>query len=345
MTGYAPLVAAAAGAAGVACWCGAASAPEPEPEPEQPASLNHELAVKPEPEPEPQPVPEPQPEPEPTGGGEDGGDEHDDGVVQWEVCGRTLRMQQQQLGGGAAADGTGWRMWNSALVLAKYIEANALQLLQPRLRGHRGGGAGGAVVRVLDMSAGPGLLGLACAVCGAEHGLQVDVVLTEMPSPSLTQLESNAAAANEQLGALLGAAYRPVQVVPFTWGEQPTGAVADCFALGFDVVLVSDCLFIAVRDDIYLLLRDAMTTTCTSGARTGDEGSLMLFAYEERLTEEEHAFLADVDGVFPSDEVPEDELDLECTLDEGELGGLFAEVAPVRILRMHKVERGGVRSE
>ena len=35
-------------------------------------------------------------------------------------------------------------------------------------------------------------------------------------------------------------------------------------------------------------------------------------------------------------QVPEDDLDLECTLDEGQLGGLFAEVAPVRILHMHK---------
>jgi len=202
--------------AGAAC-CVLASSPapvpvaEPEPEPEpQP---------QPQPQPQPEPEPQPQPEPEPASGS----DEDEDGTVHWVVCGQTLRVQQQQMGGINAADGTGWRMWNSALVLAKYIEANALELLQPRLGAPR---AGAAAVRVLDMSAGPGLLGLACAVCAAKHGLDVEVVLTEMPSPSLVQLQANIATANEQLGRVLGAAYRPAEVVPFTWGKQPEGLAA-----------------------------------------------------------------------------------------------------------------------
>ena len=288
-----------------------------------------------------QPEPEPEPEPEPYA---------DDGVVQWEVCGHTLRMQQQQLAGGAS-DGTGWRMWNSALVLAKYIEANAPALLQPRLRRPPGVGgdaaatAAAAPVRVLDMSAGPGLLGLACAVCGATHGLAVEVVLTEMPSESLTQLQANVAAANAQLSATLGAAYRPVSAAAFTWGESPSGAAAAAFADGFDVVLVSDCLFIAVRDDLYSELRAAMTTVCTpppSATPTEQQAStLMLFAYEERCDDEERGFLAELEAPgqappFACEEVAAEELDLECTLDDGELGDLFAEVAPVRILRLQR---------
>ena len=176
-------------------------------------------------------------------------------------------------------------------------------------------------------------------------------------------------------------------------------------------MLISDCLFIAVRDNIYTQLRSAMVTACT--APKDAEGTLLLFAYEERLTQEEHEFLADLaadpvdagrtfvttevrtalppphpymqlaaapvsvrlllepssqacpqyssatklrDGVASKPlgwltrdpdltnllfclgfQVPEDELDLACTLDEGELGGLFAEEAPVRILHIHKL--------
>ena len=59
-----------------------------------------------------------------------------------------------------------------------------------------------------------------------KHGLDVEVVLTEMPSPSLVQLQANIATANEQLGRVLGAAYRPAEVVPFTWGKQPEGLAA-----------------------------------------------------------------------------------------------------------------------
>ena len=178
-------------------------------------------------DPVPAPQPEPEPEPEHASDGDASDADTDDGTVHWNVCGHTVRVQQQQAGGGSA-DGTGWRMWNSALVLAKYIEANALELLQPRLGQRR---EGGTTVRVLDMSAGPGLLGLACAVCAAEHNLDVEVVLTEMPSPSLLQLETNVAAANEQLGRKFGAAYHPAQVVPFTWGLQPEGAAAESATL------------------------------------------------------------------------------------------------------------------
>lgn len=176
-----------------------------------------------QPEPVAEPAPEPAPllEPEPERVS-DSDESDDDGTVQWDVCGHRIQVHQQQIGGNNAADGTGWRMWNSALVLAKYIEANALELLQPRL-----GRQGGATVRVLDLSAGPGLLGLACAVCAAQHGLDVEVVLSEMPSPSLLQLETNVATANEQLRHKFGAAYKPAEVVPFTWGLQPEGVAAD----------------------------------------------------------------------------------------------------------------------
>lgn len=216
---------------GAAC-CMAQSSQQQQQQTQTPVTAAPELAANglaPDPAPQPHPEPEPEPEPELANDGDASEAEAEDGTVQWEVCGHTVRVQQQQLSGGAA-DGTGWRMWNSALVLAKYIETNALHLLQPRLgQGREGDGP----VRVLDMSAGPGLLGLACAVCAAEHNLDVEVVLTEMPSPSLLQLEANVTAANEQLGRKYGAAYHPAHVVPFTWGLQPEGAAAESTTLPF----------------------------------------------------------------------------------------------------------------
>lgn len=201
-------------------------------------------------------------------------EKEDYGRLVWDVCGHTIRLDQRQQSGG----GTGWRMWGSALVLAKYLEANAVTLLQPRgvrcqqtqTTAHLGKGtheperlSAGAVtatadsigdthctaaVRVLDLSAGPGLLGLACAVIAAKNGLDVEVVLTEMPSSSLDQLKRNVEAVNAACRAELGAAYRPAAVAPFSWGEDV--ATNTAFIKGFDVVLVSDCLFIAVRPGV-----------------------------------------------------------------------------------------------
>ena len=269
--------------------------------------------------------------------GEDGGIEDrparvDHGLVSWEVCDHTVQVEQRQQPGG----GTGWRMWNSALVLAKYIESCGEQLLKPRVA-TKGAGSAERPVRVLDVSAGPGLLGLTCAVVAAKNNIRAEVVLTEMPSLSLVQLEQNVAAANKQLGAELGDAYRPATVQPFTWGED---VESSALAQDFDLVLISDCLFIAVRDNIFAELRSAMLSLCASPACGGDDdtGSMLLFSYEERLTTEERGFLDSLTNgdtaCFSFDEVAEDDMDLECTLDEGEVGALFAEPAPVRILRM-----------
>jgi hypothetical protein len=309
-------------------------------------------------------IPQAEPEPEPGVHPEEveaaQTEREDFGRLEWDVCGHTLRLEQRQQSGG----GTGWRMWGSALVLARYLEANAEDLLQPRglhrVRQAAEGGAGrtdgSAAVRVLDLSAGPGLLGLACAVVAAKHGLDVEVVLTEMPSSSLDQLEQNVAAANAACSAELGPAYRPASVAPFTWGEDPASSAA--FVGEFDVVLVSDCLFIAVRDGIFAELRSALLGACTApcssyadgdsgdaGGGTQGKGSLLLFAYEERLTTEERGFLDTLSGgtdrCFTLDEVDEADMDLSSTLDDGDVASLFAEPAPVRILKMVRTTATG----
>lgn len=230
------------------------------------------------------------------------------GKIEWTVSGVTLELQQDQGShptgdavdvGGGGGDSTGWRMWNSGMVLSRYLEANYASVLRPRLT-RRGGGP----VRVLDLSCGPGLLGLGCAVTAAVHGMDVEVVLTEMPNSSLDQLNRNVVAVNEQMTARFGDKYRPARAAALTWGEPSpallTGAedaadAAAAAASGFDVVLVSDCLFIAVRDYLYTQFLSTMKYVCLprDGGAPADLGTQILFAYEVR-----HSLLVLVGGKY-----------------------------------------------
>eukprot|EP01052_Picozoa_sp_SAG31_P008535 SAG31_NODE_433_length_15750_cov_6.132579_12_plen_321_part_00 len=306
--------------------------------------------------------------------------------IEWTVSGITLKLLQEQYSVGTdGSDGTGWRMWNSGMVMSKYIEANFESLFKPRFlaaHGAAAGSSGGRPVRVLDMSAGPGLLGLSCSVIAAVKGLDVEVVLSEMPNSSLDQLASNVATVNKQMVAMFGDRYRPARAAPFTWGEPSaelwldsndrTGSAAmdspQVCQPNFDIVLVSDCLFIAVRDTLYTQLLGAMEYACSPPQldKQSDQGTLLLFAYEERCVMEERAFLAHVsinnsteaeetnladqpptacsdsfawdailrEGVFEVEEVDPESLDLSCVeTDEGDLGDLFHEPVPIRLLR------------
>lgn len=71
-----------------------------------------------------------------------------------------------------------------------------------------------------------------------------------------------------------------------------------------------------------------------------------MFAYEERLTDEERGFLGELtDGArkcFTATEVDEADMDLSSTLDDGDVGQLFAEPAPIRILKMVRTMAGPV---
>lgn len=100
-------------------------------------------------------------------------------------------------------------MWDAALVLVKFLEVH------PSLV---------AGLRVLELGAGPGAVGVAAAALGAAA-----VTLTDLPRPLLL------AAQNIQANGLSHVA----TVAPLSWGET-----LDHLQGGpFDIVLASDCLY------------------------------------------------------------------------------------------------------
>jgi hypothetical protein len=121
--------------------------------------------------------------------------------------------------------------------------------------------------RVLELSAGAGLVTLALAACGAE-------VVAAETAEQLPQLARNLARGE---GA-------PAPVVHY-WGA-PLGALQAPPA--FDFALCCDVLYIALRDG---LARELSATLRRLVAGSAARGGL-LFAFEERLIDEEAAFMA-----------------------------------------------------
>ena len=117
-------------------------------------------------------------------------------------------------------------VWDAGLILAHYLAAG------------RGGGWASKLkgLRVIDLGAGTGIVGLTAAACGA------DVVLTDLEE-CLHILRFNAEANAATLTAL-GAGR--VEVMPLRWGDKL--AAQHCRDIagngdGFDVVLCGDCMY------------------------------------------------------------------------------------------------------
>merc|ERR1712196_624077 len=109
----------------------------------------------------------------------------------------------------------GSRVWGSAYVLAEHLQ---------RLAGLKG-------ARVVELGAGPGLVGLVAAALGA------NVVLTDHVVAVLELLRNNTAR-NE---AVTRAAAGSVQVMPLKWNHQPH--VEGILAQGpVDYILAADVL-------------------------------------------------------------------------------------------------------
>ena len=135
-----------------------------------------------------------------------------------------------------------------------------------------------SALRVLDLSAGAGLVTLACAAAGAF------VVSCDLPS-QLPQLELNV----HESGA-------DVQMVPYFWG-QPVDALIAAAQIPtcdppFDLVLASDIVFIAIRDGLTGQLAKSIVELA-SRARS------VLLVFEERLPDEEQDFLEALGFVPP----------------------------------------------
>ena len=168
--------------------------------------------------------------------------------------------------------------------------------------------------RVLDLSAGAGLVGIACAAHGAS------VTLTDVGATQLQLLRDNAA---------LNSVLDSVSILEFGWGDD-----VGKLGAGFDLVVASDLLFIAIREDLTSQLTACLASLAASGAT-------VLFVYEERLLDEERAFveaLGAVDGVHVR-ELAEAELDLRDVEEEEDesaagLGGLFKEMPTFRAFQL-----------
>jgi predicted nicotinamide N-methyase len=171
-----------------------------------------------------------------------------------------LQIPREKEGG---QDNTGWCLWEASNILMRYLsDDERLKELVPGTF---------SSLRILDLSAGAGLVTLSCAAAGA------DVVSCDIPL-QLPQLERNVSAAGLR-----------VRIEPYWWGE-PTDALA---ADGpFDLVLASDIVFIAIRDGITAKLaatiRDLVLNHCQR----------LLFVFEERLPDEEQEFMEEL-GLAP----------------------------------------------
>jgi hypothetical protein len=174
---------------------------------------------------------------------------------------------------GLCVTDTGWKTWNAALVCIEYLKCH------PGLKD--------AVM--LDLSSGNGLLALAAEQFGVKR-----CVASEIPS-CVPLIEKNVSS-NESV------------VIPctYSWGQGISGlitAITTPTSIGdtpdknqgrkeFDLVVMSDLVYIAFRDSIEpLFLNTILALAPTSRTE-------VVFCYEERLLEREAAFLAALEEHF-----------------------------------------------
>jgi len=147
---------------------------------------------------------------------------------------------------------TGWTIWNASYIILQHL----LKLPSWTLKGSN----------ILDLSAGIGLLGLACAFQGAK------VTMTEIGKKQLDVLTQNV--------ELNGFTDKQVACKKFAWGNQEQVP-----AEHFHVVLASDLLFIGIRDGIL----DELEKTLHALLHRCDQ---IIFAFEERRPDLEKDFMA-----------------------------------------------------
>ena len=138
-------------------------------------------------------------------------------------------------------------------------------------------------LRLLDLSAGCGVVGLACAAAGAAC-----VVLTDMPSrvPTLLVAAKAAGAANVAVRSLAWGCVASLVTVAAVSASE--GAVQSNQQPAFDLCLASDLLYIAQqrRGGLAECLADTLADVLRTGV-----AAAVLFVYEERESEREAAFM------------------------------------------------------
>ena len=154
--------------------------------------------------------------------------------------------------GTVQADGTCSRLWPTSLVLTRYLCAH------PELVAGK---------RVVELGAGAGGVGLACAALGAEH-----VVITDISEAALSLCHDNVAR-NPRIAPR-------VSVAPCAWGDGPSIEALSRLAggggsdSGFDVVIASEV--------VYKQEAEVLRALASTQDRLARAGARVLLAYEFR---------------------------------------------------------------
>ena len=220
-------------------------------------------------------------------------------------AGQQVNIYQAQLRGNEDAKGiigtTGWTVWNSCFVILRYLE-KLLEKDQLRLG------------TVLDLSGGLGLLGIACALRGGE------CIVSEVGPAQLEAINKN---------ARYNLVENKVRALEFPWGAQSTVS-----KLGnLDLVLASDLLYIAIRDNLEEeLLSTLLTLVNAPGSPT------VVFAFEVRLPHREDAFMKQLEKCIVVKLHPRHDVDVsdinvknEGSQQEENLESMFYEQPDVRL--------------
>ena len=187
--------------------------------------------------------------------------------------GPTLTLQQAPF----RPEGFASTIWDSAIVLARYLERHADQF-----RGRH----------CIELGAGCGLPGLVL------HALGADVTLTD--------LEGNLELLGANARANVHARAEPARVLPLRWGNPPLPDALDPFR-PFDVILATDVLYSheAVEPLISTLVELARERE--DAPSQGEPADVLLAAGRNRHAGD--AFFASVCAHFDVHEVPRAEMD------------------------------------
>lgn len=186
-------------------------------------------------------------------------DEEENPIRVYELLGHRVEIGE----GEAVLWNTGWRTWAGAWLLAKHLEGK----LAPTCLG--------TTWRVLDLSCGTGLAGIALACAGHE------VVLCDL-EPNVPTIRENLI---RNLPGGVGTKTSTASLLAYAWGAK----LPDLMRPSFDIVLCGDLLYHVWSDRLQV---EFLATLQELRQRGGAERPLFLFGGQVRSSRQERLILA-----------------------------------------------------
>jgi len=171
---------------------------------------------------------------------------------------------------GGVVGTTGWTIWNSSFTTIRFLEKR----YNTEGSAHWGGQDWWASRKVLDLSAGLGLAGIACSSLGAQ------VVMTDVGEKQIRTLERNA-----KINGL------EITCEDLAWGEDTALANLVERHGPFDLVLACDLLYIGIRDRIMPKLLSTLKTLVQHSGR-------VMLSYESRQPAQEQSAIEELESLF-----------------------------------------------